>query len=237
MLDGDWSSDVCSSDLVPHPRAAEMAPLQRLREQGVPLVTFGTAVPGATALQAIASDTTDLAQVAVRHLLGLGHRRIAYVSYAPPEYPSVSQRERGWRAALREAGVRVGKDWVAYANISAQSGFDATQQLLARGVKFTALFAGNDTIAFGALRALREAGLRVPEDVAVVGYDDIPLAAFASPPLTSVRTDPVGHGRQAVQMLLKQLGRLPPDAALDTAEPPRLVVRESCGSHGSRRAR
>lgn len=216
--------------IVPHPRAAEMAPLQRLCEQGVPLVTFGTAVPGATELQAITSVSADLAQVAVRHLLGLGHRRIAFVSYAPPEYPSVSLREQGWRSALREAGVRVGKDWVAYANISAQSGYEATQELLARGVKFTALFAGNDTIAFGALRALHEAGLRVPQDVAVVGYDDIPLAAFATPPLTSVRTDPVGHGRQAVQMLLKQLGRLAPGVPIEAAEAPCLVVRASCGA-------
>lgn len=216
--------------IMAHPRAAEMEHLQRLRDQGVPLVTFGTVVPGGTALQAIADDTAELSQGVVRHLLVLGHRRIAFVNYARPEYLSVNQREQGWRVALKEAGVRVGKDWVAYADISAQSGYDATQELLGRGLKFSALFAGNDTIAFGALRALHEAGLRVPQDVAVVGYDDIPMAPFASPPLTSVRTDPVGHGRQAVQMLLAQLRGPAAGVVIEPAEPPRLVVRESCGA-------
>ena len=94
---------------------------------------------------------------------------------------------------------------------------------------FTALFAGNDTIAFGALRALHEAGLRVPQDVAVVGYDDIPLAAFASPPLTTVHSDPIGHGRQALQWLLAQLGRTPA-ADVEAVAAARLVVRASCGA-------
>lgn len=216
--------------IMAHPRSAEMEHLQRLRDQGVPLVTFGTAVPGGTALQSIADDTAELSQGVVRHLLGLGHRRIAFVNYARPEYLSVNQREQGWRVALKDAGVKVGKNWVAYADISAQSGYEAAQELLSRGLKFTALFAGNDTIAFGALRALHEAGLRVPQDVAVVGYDDIPMAPFASPPLTSVRTDPVGHGRQAVQMLLAQLRGPAAGVVIEPAEPPRLVVRESCGA-------
>ncbi|MBQ1761805.1 MAG: substrate-binding domain-containing protein [Aquincola sp.] len=116
-----------------------------------------------------------------------------------------------------------------HADLSADSGYRAAQRLLAAGAPFTALFAGNDTIAFGVLQALREAGRRVPDDVALVGYDDIPLAPFACPPLTSVRSDPVGHGRKAVEMLLAQLqGRgLDGIAPLPPAE---LVVRASCGA-------
>lgn len=98
--------------------------------------------------------------------------------------------------------------------------------------RITALFAGNDTIAFGALQALREAGLRVPEDIAVVGYDDIPLAAYASPPLTTVRTEPVAQGRAAMALLVAQL-RQAPLPPLPTELPvPELVVRQSCGSGG-----
>jgi LacI family transcriptional regulator len=98
-------------------------------------------------------------------------------------------------------------------------------------VKFSALFAGNDTIAFGAMRALTEANLRVPEDVAVVGYDDIPLAEFANPPLTTVRSDPVGQAKAAFELLLQQL-KQSPEIVADAKRvllPPQLVIRSSCG--------
>jgi LacI family transcriptional regulator len=172
----------------------------------------------------------------VHHLQALGHRRIAFVGYAPPAFRHLNQRELGWRLALAAQGTAVQADWLAYADISAQSGLQATRELLARHAQrpdFTAVFAGNDTIAFGVLRALHEAGLRVPQDVAVVGYDDIPLAAFASPPLTTVRTDPMGYARQAVQRLVAQLrGGESPAEMVTVADAPRLVVRASCGASG-----
>jgi LacI family transcriptional regulator len=215
--------------IVAHLRAAELGHLHSLRDQGIPLVVFGRDLQDSEPHQTMGDDTAQSARLAVRHLIELGHQRIAYLSYARPEYRSVNQRELGWRTALEAHGLTADPAWVAYADISAQSGYEATRELLSRRVPFTALFAGNDTVAFGALRALSEAGLRVPQDVAVVGYDDIPLAPFASPPLTSIHTDPVGHGRQAVQMLLAQLrpGAAPP---LEPAEPTRLVVRASCGA-------
>jgi LacI family transcriptional regulator len=216
--------------IVAHPRAAELDHLRRLRDQGIPLVVFGADMPEAPPHQSMGDDTAQSAQMVVRHLLALGHRRIAFVNYARPEFRSVHQRELGWRLALEAHGVAVDPKWLAYADISAQSGYEATRELLARRIKFTALFAGNDTIAFGALRALHEAGRRVPQDVAVVGYDDIPLAPFASPPLTSVRSDPAGHGRQAVQMLLAQLRPQAEAQPREVAEPARLIVRESCGA-------
>lgn len=215
--------------IVAHLRAAELDHLRSLRDQGIPLVVFGSDLHTSEPHQTMGDDTAHSARMAVRHLIALGHQRIAYLSYARPEYRSVNQRELGWRTALEEHGLPADPAWVAYADISAQSGYEATRELLSRKAPFTALFAGNDTVAFGALRALSEAGLRVPQDVAVVGYDDIPLAPFASPPLTSVHTDPVGHGRQALQMLLAQLR---PDIApaVEPAEAPRLVVRASCGA-------
>jgi LacI family transcriptional regulator len=184
---------------------------------------------GSTPNQTVGAEGSAPARNLVHHLLGLGHRRIGFVNYARPEYLSVNQRESGWRQALAEAGVAVDPAWVAYADISADSGWRATRELLARSTGFSALFAGNDTIAFGALHALHEAGLRVPQDIAVVGYDDIPLAAFASPPLTTVRTDPVGQGRQAVGQLLAQL-RAGEAVDIAAAEPPTLIVRQSCGA-------
>jgi LacI family transcriptional regulator len=215
--------------IVANLRTAEIEHLHRLRDSGIPLVVFGCNLPASEGFSTMGDDTWRSAQLAVRHLLTLGHRRVGLVNYAPVAYHSAAQRERGWRQALKDQGVTADKRWIVHGNISAQSGYEATRELLAREVGCTALFAGNDTIAFGALRALREAGLRVPQDMALVGYDDIPLAPFASPPLTSMRTDPVGHGRQAVQMLLAQLrpGDAPPVVA---AEPPTLVLRESCGA-------
>lgn len=215
--------------IVAHLRTAEIDHLRRLRDGAVPLVVFGCNLPAGEGMATMGDDTWRSAQRAVRHLLTLGHRRVGLVNYASAEYHSAAQRERGWRQALADHGVQADPRWIAYGNISAQSGYEATRELLARQTGVTALFAGNDTIAFGALRALREAGLRVPQDVAVVGYDDIPLAPFAAPPLTTVHTDPVGHGRQAVQMLLAQLHDTPADP-LAAVAPADLVVRESCGA-------
>jgi LacI family transcriptional regulator len=214
--------------IVANLRTAEMAHLQQLRASGVPLVVFGCQLPDAEGFHTMGDDTWRSARLAVDHLLDLGHRQVAFVNYAQPEFHNVNQRERGWRAALQARGIEPDAAWLAHADISAESGYLATRRLLARGVPFTALFAGNDTIAFGALRALREAGRRVPQDVAVVGYDDIPLAPYADPPLSSVRTDPAAHGRQAVQTLLAQLR--PGTGVVDAVPAPVLVVRASCGA-------
>ncbi len=227
--------------IVLNPRSDELGPLRRLRDERIPLVAeLPDDLP-----DSLGNEPALAAQLPVQHLLDLGHRAIAFVNFAPSGFSAVSQREQGWRRALESRGVKADPKLVAHADISAASGYEATQTLLARSArrgtskvgspKFSALFAGNDTIAFGALRALREAGLRVPQDVAVVGYDDIPLAAFASPPLTTVRTDPVGHGRRAVLLLLAQMRQGGPAVQVDAADAPRLVVRESCGAtlHGA----
>ena len=112
-------------------------------------------------------------------------------------------------------------------NYSAASGYAAAQSLLAAGARFTALFISNATVAFGAVAALREHGRRIPEDVAVVGYDDVPLAAYAAPPLTTVRSPAVEYGRLAAEMLIKLIrGEVvaEPQLALE------LIVRASCGT-------
>lgn len=219
--------------IVANLRTVEIEHLRRLRDSRVPLVVLGCNLPASEGFATMGDDTWQSARLAVRHLLELGHRRVGLVNYAAPEFHSASQRERGWRQALADAGIDADPRWIAHGDISAHSGHEATRELLARGQALTALFAGNDTIALGALRALHEAGLRVPQDMALVGYDDIPLAPLAVPALTSVHTDPVGHGRLAVQMLLAQLRgtQLPPDAGLAA---PTLVVRESCGAHAAR---
>lgn len=210
-------------------RRSEHDHLRQIAAAGIPLVVLGSGRDGTGDFHTLGTDNHRGAMLAVNHLLDLGHRCIAHVGFAPSEFHSVSGRESGWHDALVARGITPERSWVAHADISAESGWRATRELLARGVPFTALFVGNDTVAFGALRALREAGRRVPDDVAVVGYDVLPLAPFAEPPLTTVRTDPIRHGREAMEMLLALMAGQGGEVAhreIGAA----LVVRASSGS-------
>lgn len=169
-------------------------------------------------------DQAEGAGLAARHLLGLGHRTVHHVS-GPQDSQEARARIQAWRAALAGAGSPVPDiepgDWTA------QSGYEAGRRLVARRAArepLTAVFAANDQMAVGVLRALAEAGLRVPEDVSVVGFDDIPEAAYLSPPLTTVRQDFAELGRRCVAIVLQLL-----DGGVATSEPvrPDLVVRAS----------
>lgn len=216
--------------IVINPNEQGQAHLTQIVEAGIPMVVFGSGLPDEARYHSVGSDTAQATQEAVEHLIALGHREIAFVNFAPPEFLAGRERERGWRQALERHRLPIDPAWCTHADISADSGYRATQNLLARGRRFTALFAGNDTIAFGVLRALHEAGLRVPEDVAVVAYDDIPLAEFAQPPLTTVRTDPIGSGRDAMNLLVRLMRGEPLPLPMLYEQPPVLIVRDSCGT-------
>ena len=208
-------------------RSIECQYVRQLAQQGFPVVVPGNGLESFYSRCTVDNDVVT-SQVATKHLVDLGHRRIAHLAFAPKEFEAVALRRAGYEKALIEGGIAPDPELVAYADISAQSGYEAMQQLLARKVDFTALFAGNDTIAFGAMRALHEAGRRIPHDVAVVGYDDIPLAAFATPPLTTLRIDPVTQGQEAVDMLLAQMNN-EAYTRLETAYDTCFIIRESCG--------
>lgn len=216
--------------IVVNPSLAGRKHLGGIADARIPMVVFGAGLPDVERYNTCGNDTSAAAHQVVDHLVGLGHRQIAFVNFAQPEYLAVNERERGWREAMESHGIVIDPRWAIHADLSAASGYRAMQELLARGITFTALFAGNDTIAFGAMRALREAGLRIPQDVALVGYDDIPLAEFASPPLTTVRTDTIGLGRDAMNMLLSLLRQDPGLQTLRHEQPVELIVRESCGA-------
>jgi DNA-binding LacI/PurR family transcriptional regulator len=163
-------------------------------------------------------------RLAVEHLLALGHRTVHHIS-GPLDWTESDGRVEGWRAALREARRRVPA--VEVGDWSAGSGYDGTRALLARG-GVTSIFTGNDSMALGALRALSEAGARVPQDVSVVGFDDVPECPYYLPPLTTVRQDFGGMGRQAMRMLALQIaGEAGTPHTVTLA--PSLVVRASTG--------
>ena len=211
-----------------NPRADDLPGIRRLAEQGFPVVVPGNGADAFYTRQTMVDDIA-CARLVTEHLVSLGHRRIAHIGFASTDYVAVRLRQEGYQQILREHGIEFDSVLVEYAEISAQSGYAAMQRLLARKVDFSALFAGNDTIAFGAMRALYEARLRIPDDVAVAGYDDIPLAAFAVPPLTTLRIDPVSQGRDAVDMLIARMTGESYEAS-ETAYAFELIVRQSCGA-------
>jgi DNA-binding LacI/PurR family transcriptional regulator len=180
---------------------------------GIPFVTrqsTGTGVPGARQLDQVVG-----ARLATAHLVDLGHRRIGHIA-GPGEWLDASQRLAGFRDELNRHGLDASH--VAPGDWSATSGHRAALELLDAGV--TALFVGNDQMALGALSAATQRGLRVPEDLSVVGFDDVPEAAYYHPSLTTVRQDLAEAGRRAVALLLGESDAAP-------SVHPELIVRAS----------
>ena len=206
--------------------------LAKLASENFPLVIMGaSALPQAYTVST--ADNTLPAKRLTEHLLELGHTRVAHISYGGLEYQGADERFQGYCQALAAAGLPYDPALLRVGNYSAASGFTAMTSLLEASTDFTALFASNDTVALGAMAALRQHGLRIPEDVAVVGYDDIPLAAYAAPPLTTVRSPALEHGRLAGAMLINLI-RGEPVAKLEVQHDLELIVRESCGAKPKR---
>jgi DNA-binding LacI/PurR family transcriptional regulator len=196
--------------------------LVRLAHDGFPIVLQGS-LPGIEA-PSVDIDNVSGARSAVEHLIGLGWRRIACITNAPLAYTAAQERLAGYRAALEAAGLPFDEALVAEAAFDARSGHHAMASLLARG-PVEAVFVASDVVAFGAIAAIREAGLRVPHDISVVGFDDIALAAFYDPPLTTVRLPAYDLGLAAGTALLDRVaGRPVPDRTLLPTE---LIVRSS----------
>ena len=189
-----------------------------------PIVLQGS-LPGLDA-PSVDVDNISGARVAVDHLLALGHRRIGCITNAPLAYTAARERLEGYRLALREAGVEADPAWVEEAAFDASSGHRAMKRLLAR-VDLEAVFVASDVVAFGAIGALRMAGYRVPRDVSVVGFDDIPLAAFFDPPLTTVRLPAFELGHAVGVALLDRIANA--TVPSQTLLPTTLVGRESTG--------
>lgn len=187
----------------------------------VPLVVLDAE---AGAVPSVAVDQYAGAAAALRHLLDLGHQTVWHVA-GPSDWLSARARERGWRDVLEEAGRPVPP--VARGDWSARSGYEQGRRV-AKSRNVTAIFAANDQMALGVLRALRESGAGVPGDVSLVGFDDVPEAGFFWPPLTTVRQDFAEVGRRSLELLLHQVERSQRSRQHVVVEP-ELIVRESSG--------
>lgn len=173
----------------------------------------------------VASDNYAAAKLATRHLIELGHRRIAFLA-GRDDLMSSQLRERGYRAALRAAGIRFDRELIGVGDYEVESARSTAQQLLARPERPTAVFAANDLSAIATLGAAAELGIAVPEQLSVVGFDDIPEASRTTPPLTTVRQSMQLLGRTAAEMLLTLMEGEPlpkPDLTLGT----RMITRGS----------
>jgi DNA-binding LacI/PurR family transcriptional regulator len=175
----------------------------------------------------IGCDNVDGGYQATRHLLQTGHRRIAFLGSTSQRSPELAGRYDGYCKALHEAAIEPDDGLKVDADSSDGEGYRAVRELLDRDAKFDALFAVTDVIAIDAMHALEDKGLSVPGDVAVVGFDDILLAAHVSPPLTTVRQDI----RQAAEGLVRGIvGLIEGEPVESSLMAPQLVVRASCGA-------
>jgi len=164
---------------------------------------------------------------ATKHLIDLGRRRIAYIGRMARRSPEHAARYDGYARALREAGLEPDDRLRVPTDNSERLGYEAVQQLLARGDPFDAIFAVTDLIAIGAIRALQDAGLRIPDEVSVVGFDDMPLAAHVTPALTTVQQNSQMGGEGLVESIVSLIKGEPVQSKLMA---PKLIVRESCGA-------
>ncbi len=196
--------------------------LDMLIRERVPVVLQGS-LPGVD-IPSVDVDNRAGAQRAVEHLLDLGHRRIGCITNAALTYTSARERLDGWEAALRAAGIEPDAAWVEEAAFDAPSGTRAMKRLLAR-VDPDAVFVASDVVALGAITALRAAHRRVPGDISIVGFDDIPLAAYLDPPLTTVRLPAYELGHTVGRALLDRIAA--PAVATRTLLPTELIIRAS----------
>ncbi len=202
------------------------ARLEQLDRQQTHFVRWGAVDPHTPGLT-LGSDNFGGGRQATHHLLGLGRRNIAFLGNASPDAPEFAARFEGHVAALREAGLRCDLRLRHDALSTESDGYAAAMALIESKMAFDGIVAASDLIAIGALRALADAGLSVPGDVSLTGFDDIPAASLTAPPLTTIAQDALSAGEALVDAIVARIhGETRPSREL----PVNLVVRRSCGA-------
>ena len=221
----EWLDEIIASGrsdgVVVIGQSTEHETLQRAAASYLPLVVWGAQLPGQKYCT-VGSDNPGGAALAVRHLLQGGRRRIVFLG--DPTGPELRQRYEGYARALREGPPGTAAPRTVPANLTPDAAYQAVRECIAAGEAFDALFAASDVIAISAIRALTNEGLAVPHDVAVVGFDDIALAAHTTPSLTTVRQDLEQGARILVDLLFRRLEGEETDSVTLPAE---LVIRDS----------
>ncbi len=195
--------------------------------EGLPTVLINSAVKS-PAYRVINVDNYAGARAMVHHLLNAGHADVAFIG-GPKNNFDAQQRENGYRAAMAKYASKVAPNVVA-GDFTEEAGYRAGQQFLAQKIRPSAVFASNDMMAVGCMHAFREAGLRIPQDIALAGFDDIPVARYVAPPLSTVRVRIVDLGRSALESVAAMLENPDQPTAAEPAFGCEIVVRETCGA-------
>ena len=195
----------------------------KARAKHLPIVVTGRRV-AAPGLVGLYFDNVEGARLATKHLIDLGHRQIAFIS-GDPRHPDAIDRLQGYRKALEAEGIRFDPALVAEGGFFEASGLQALADLMASRKRFTAIFAANDQMAVGAALGLSRHSLRVPDDVSLIGYDDLSSSLYSNPPLSSIHQSAYEMGQLAADVMLQMLAGQTPEFEVPA---PRLVSRESC---------
>lgn len=200
--------------------------IAKLDNVGAHFITWGPVLknqPG----HFIGCDNMDSAYAATKHLIDLGHKKIAFLGGVSAHSPEFEARYQGYVKALLENQLIVDPGLQINAETSETSGYQAATQLVDLSYDFDAVFGASDLIAIGAIKAFKDKGIAVPKDKAVVGFDDIPMASYCNPPLTTVQQDTILAGELLVENLIKLISN---EAFENIQLPAKLIVRESCGA-------
>lgn len=210
------------------PAAAQSPGLVDLVAGRIPAVLLDRPVPGAH-VDLVTGDNREGGALTARHLVALGHRRLGLIA-GPENLASAAERREGFLDAARAAGAETKPEWQASGNFQLLAGYEAMMRILSVPERPTAVACANDLMALGALRALRVAGVKVPEEMALIGYDDIPMASLSDPALTTIVQPAYRLGAAAMERLLARVDGGEEGPPFTTVLPVRLVTRESCGS-------
>ncbi len=208
------------------PASSTPEPIHLIQSQRIPVVVLDRRVPDVQ-VDVVRGDSEGGGYEITRLLLSMGHRRIAMLS-GPKSVSTAADRVAGYRRALAEAGVPSDFEMAYYGEYTQESGYRLAKLALSASPPPTALFAANNFIAIGALQALREAGLRVPDDVSLVSFDDIPPAFVIEPFLTVVCQPAYEMGQAATQLLLSRLSGEAPEEPQEIVLPVEVIIRRSC---------
>jgi LacI family transcriptional regulator len=207
--------------------AANTDVLTELVRHGTPIVMFDRDDHPDVRCDRVLTDDERVGRLATDHLIASGRRAIAHIT--GPRIVHARRREKGYRHALRAHGRKVNPEWVVHGGFMEADGYQAMTRLLSLRPRIDAVFASNDPAAIGAMKAIWDAGLRVPEDIAVIGVGNIAHGDLLRVPLTTVSWSRDEQGRQSAALLLDRIGPNPSAAFRNVIIPPQLVVRQSCG--------
>jgi len=208
----------------PTSSAEDFTELQNL---GIPIILLDRQSETFEA-DAVTIDNVSGAYLAVKHLIDLGYERIGMIG-GSPHLTTGQERYEGYRKAISASGRKVDEKLIKVGNFKTESGYRLAMEFITSPQPPRAIFVANNLMTLGALRAMREQGVRVPQDIALVGFDDMPWSSELCPPLTAVSQPTYELGQETVHLLLRRLAD--PDAPIRTVTlQPRLVVRESCGA-------